>query len=73
MPPLPPTAIQKVKGTVCNRNIKIKQFNQFHIKGTWSVHTFNGDYLSIPSAHWYLAEVPEIPSNKTVKTILNSS
>ena len=23
----------------------------FHIKGTWGVHSFAGDYLSIPSAH----------------------
>ena len=22
-------------------------YNWFHIKGTWSVHSFNGDYLSI--------------------------
>ena len=26
-------------------------YSWFHIKGTWSVHSFNGDYLSIPSAH----------------------
>ena len=23
-------------------------YSWFHIKGTWSVHSFNGDYLSIP-------------------------
>ena len=23
-------------------------YSWFHIKGTWSVHAFNGDYLSIP-------------------------
>ena len=26
-------------------------YSWFHIKGTWSVHTFNGDHISIPSAH----------------------
>ena len=26
-------------------------YSWFHIKGTWSVHAFNGDYLSILSAH----------------------
>ena len=26
-------------------------YNWFHIKGTWNVHLFNGDYLSIPIAH----------------------
>ena len=24
------------------------KYTRFHIKGTWSVHSFNGDYLSIP-------------------------
>ena len=24
------------------------QMDRFYIKGTWSVHLFNGDYLSIP-------------------------
>ena len=24
------------------------RYSWFHIKGTWSVHSFNGDYLSIP-------------------------
>ena len=26
-------------------------YSWFHIKGTWSVHSFNGYYLSIPGAH----------------------
>ena len=26
-------------------------YSWFHIKGTWSVHSFNGNYLTIPSAH----------------------
>ena len=26
-------------------------YSWFHIKGFWSVHLFNGDYLSNPSAH----------------------
>ena len=26
-------------------------YSWFHIKVTWSLHSFNGDYLSIPSAH----------------------
>ena len=28
----------------------ILTYSWFHIKSTWSVHSFNGDYLSIPSA-----------------------
>ena len=27
------------------------KYSWFHIKGTWSVHSFNEYYLSIPSAH----------------------
>ena len=30
--------------------LKIKLwYSWFHIKGSWSVHSFNGDYLYIPS------------------------
>ena len=36
----------------------------FHIKGTWSVHSFNGDYLSIPggtgSCGYLFHEIPGI-------------
>ena len=37
-------------------------YSWFHIKGTWSVHSFNGDYLSIPegtgSRGYLFHEVP---------------
>ena len=29
-------------------------YSLFHIKGTFSVHSVNGDYPSIPSAHMQL-------------------
>ena len=29
----------------------LRSYRWFHIKGTWSVHSFNGDYLSILSSH----------------------
>ena len=41
-------------------------YSWFHIKGTWSVHSFNGDYLSIPEGTGnceYLFH--EIPGTKT--------
>ena len=30
------------------RKMRYNQYNWFHKKGTWSVHSFNGDYLSVP-------------------------
>ena len=37
-------------------------YSWFHIKGTWSVHSFNGDYLSIPectgSCEYIFYEIP---------------
>ena len=33
--------------------IIISKYSWFHIKCSWSVHSFNGDYLSIPSTHRY--------------------
>ena len=39
-------------------------YSLFHIKGTWSVHSFNGDYLSIPegtgSCGYLFHEIPGI-------------
>ena len=32
------------------------RYIRFHIKGSWSVHSFNGDFLSIPSANRWLRE-----------------
>ena len=31
----------------------LNAYSWFQIKGTLSVHSFNGDYLSMPSAHRY--------------------
>ena len=39
-------------------------YSWFHIKGIWSVHSFNGDYLSIPegtgSCGYLFQEIPGI-------------
>ena len=39
-------------------------YSWFHIKGTWSVHSFNGDYLSIPkctgSCEYLFREIPSM-------------
>ena len=40
----------------------LSRYNRFHIKGTWSVHSLNGDYLSIPkgtgSCGYLFHEIP---------------
>ena len=33
---------------ITKSNPSLPIYSWFHIKGTWGVHTFNGDYLSIP-------------------------
>jgi len=42
-------------------------YSWFHIKGTWSVHSYNGDYLSIPkctgSCGYLFHEKPSITIN----------
>ena len=41
---------------------RIRNYSGFHIKGTWSVHLFNGNYLSIPegtcSCEYFFHEIP---------------
>ena len=48
-------------------------YSWFHLKGSWSVHSFNGDYLSIPSAHRYVVSwgnlFHEILGSKTMGLI----
>ena len=46
-------------------------YRWFHIKGTWSVYSFNGDYLSIPSAQVAVCTVfMKSPVLKLICTVL---
>ena len=44
--------------------LRLLSYSWFHIKGTWSVHSFNADYLSIPegtsSCGYLFHEIPGI-------------
>ena len=46
---------------VCDEDVSII-YSWFHIKGTLSVHSFNGDYLSVHTGSWgyLLHEIPSI-------------
>ena len=54
-----------IRGVCCVMSNFVHQsfsYSLFHIKGTWSVHSFNGDYLSIPedtgSCGYLFHEIP---------------
>ena len=52
------------KWLICYKETFYKKYSWFHIKGTFSVHSFNDDYLSIPehpgSQEYLFHEIPGI-------------
>ena len=48
-------------GRADKRRTYLINYSWFRIKGSWSVHLFNEDYLSIPSAHSWGNLFHEIP------------
>ena len=47
-------------------------YNWFHIKSTWSAHSFNGDYLSIPEGTGrFLADLKEECNFSNIYSLIN--
>ena len=63
------------KWLICYKETFYKKYSWFHIKGTFSVHSFNDDYLSIPerpgSYKYLFHEIPGIYTAGFIKKVLS--